>query len=53
MYKVVFRLGLLAFTATVSMEAVKILCAFSEVEELKTLEPPDHSVFIEFRLTRL
>lgn len=56
LYRVAFKLGLLAFSPTVDMEAVKLLCAFTSLETLKKLEPPAHAVFIDFtvkaRMTR-
>lgn len=49
MYKVVFRLGLLAFGMKPDMEAIRVLCAFSLLEELKHLQPPPCPVFVDFK----
>ena len=49
LYKVVFRLGLLAFSVKPYMDAVRILCAFSFLEELKSLQPPPCPLFVGFK----
>ncbi|RCI13404.1 hypothetical protein L249_5585 [Ophiocordyceps polyrhachis-furcata BCC 54312] len=48
-YDAVFRLALLSFDPQVDMNAVMILCAFSSVEELASLQPPPCSHFTGFR----
>lgn len=48
-YDVVFRLGLLSFGPKADMEAINVLCAFSRLEKLQALQPPDCAVFSEFR----
>jgi hypothetical protein len=50
MYKVVFRLGLLAFGVKPDMDAIRILCAFSLLEGMKHLQPPPCPVFVGFKI---
>lgn len=47
-YDAVFRLGLLAFSDKADMNMIRILCAFSSLQELKALQPPKCALFIEF-----
>ena len=49
-YKLVFRLGLLAFGTEPNIDMIRILAAFSCIEELKTLQPPSGSSFLNFKL---
>ncbi|RDA86513.1 hypothetical protein CP532_2003 [Ophiocordyceps camponoti-leonardi (nom. inval.)] len=48
-YDAVFRLALLSFNPQVDMDAIMILCAFSNVGELASLQPPPCSHFTGFR----
>ncbi|KAL7621053.1 hypothetical protein AAE478_008365 [Parahypoxylon ruwenzoriense] len=44
-----FRLGLLAFNPEPNMDAIRSLTAFALIDELKILEPPKHSYFMDFK----
>ncbi|KIW06394.1 uncharacterized protein PV09_02847 [Verruconis gallopava] len=49
-YKVLFRLCLLAFNQTATMDSIMILYAFWALNEIKQLEPPKRKVFSAFRI---
>ncbi|KAK7749315.1 hypothetical protein SLS62_008284 [Diatrype stigma] len=44
-----FRLGLLAFNPEANMDAIHSLTSFALSDSLRTLEPPRHGVFIDFK----
>ncbi|XP_044720036.1 very large low complexity protein [Hirsutella rhossiliensis] len=48
-YDVVFRLGLLAFSTKPNNAAIRALCAFSRLEKLRDLQPPDCPLFTDFK----
>ncbi|RDA90702.1 hypothetical protein CP533_4956 [Ophiocordyceps camponoti-saundersi (nom. inval.)] len=48
-YDAVFRIALLSFNPLVEMDAIMILCAFSSVDELWSLQPPPYSHFTGFK----
>ncbi|KAI1092009.1 hypothetical protein F5B19DRAFT_455893 [Rostrohypoxylon terebratum] len=45
---VIFRLGLLAFASNPDMDTLRMLAAFSCIDELKILKPPAYSIFPDF-----
>lgn len=49
LYRLIFRLGLLSFGINAEMDAIKSLTAFGCLDELKTLQPPSCSSFVEFK----
>ncbi|KAI1170580.1 hypothetical protein F4777DRAFT_594856 [Nemania sp. FL0916] len=44
-----FRLGLLAFSKNVDMDAIQCLAAICLVDEIRELNPPQHKCFEDFR----
>ncbi|KAI1425632.1 hypothetical protein F5Y12DRAFT_795814 [Xylaria sp. FL1777] len=44
-----FRLGPLAFHSKADMDMIHSLAAFSLVDEIKTLDPPQHQYFVNFQ----
>lgn len=49
LYRLMFRLGLLSFGTNAEMNAIKSLTAFGCLDELKSLQPPSYSSFVEFK----
>ena len=49
-YRLIFRLGLLSFGTNADMSAIKSLASFGCIDELKVLQPPSVSSFVDFKL---
>ncbi|KJZ68633.1 hypothetical protein HIM_11978 [Hirsutella minnesotensis 3608] len=47
-FDAVFRLGLLAFGSDTDMELIGFFCAFARLDSLKTIDPPDCPLFVDF-----
>ncbi|EQL03900.1 hypothetical protein OCS_00393 [Ophiocordyceps sinensis CO18] len=48
-YDAVFHLGLLSLSTKPDTAAIKALCAFSRLEQLRSLQPPDCPLFTDFK----
>jgi hypothetical protein len=51
-YRLIFRLALLSFGQNPDMDVIRSLAAFGCLDELKVLETPAHSSFVEFEPLR-